>query len=134
MSINRKWRSIAVWPDTIRVGHIVGKNESDDTHDSKGQAEAVCRLLEKHGFGGEGNVFPVSTRVVQVTRAMVCDNLLETIEAVLPGGGHREDGGFLRLRDRIEGKIVTLVFTGDDAFEEKDNNYWLPKECWEEVA
>ena len=60
------WRSIAVWPDTIRVGNVVGKNESDDTHDSKEQAEAVCKLLEKEGFGGNGHVFPISTRVEPV--------------------------------------------------------------------
>ena len=62
----KAWRSIAVWPDTIRVGHIVGKNESDDTHSSREQAEAVCALLRKHGFGGDGKVFPVSTRVEPV--------------------------------------------------------------------
>ena len=57
---------VAVWPDAIRVGNVVGKNESDDTHDSKEQAEAVCKLLEKEGFGGDGNVFPISTRVEPV--------------------------------------------------------------------
>lgn len=62
----KAWRSIAVWPDTIRVGHIVGKNESDDTHSSREQAEAVCGLLREHGFGGDGKVFPVSTRVEPV--------------------------------------------------------------------
>lgn len=62
----KAWRSIAVWPDTIRVGHIVGKNESDDTHSSRAEAEAVCGLLRKHGFGGDGKVFPVSTRVEPV--------------------------------------------------------------------
>lgn len=62
----KAWRSITVWPDTIRVGNIVGKNESDDTHSSREQAEAVCGLLRKHGFGGDGKVFPVSTRVEPV--------------------------------------------------------------------
>lgn len=41
-------------------------NESTDTHDSKEAAEAVCRLLEQHGFGGEGKIFPVSTRVERI--------------------------------------------------------------------
>jgi hypothetical protein len=62
----KAWKSIAVWPDTIRVGHIVGKNESDDTHRSLEAAEVVCRLLRERGFGGEGKVFPVSTRVEPV--------------------------------------------------------------------
>ena len=56
-------RSIAVWPDTIIVGNIQGKNESSDTHDSADAAQAVCSILERFGFGGEGKVFPTSTRV-----------------------------------------------------------------------
>jgi hypothetical protein len=62
----KKHRSIAVWPDTISVGNIAGKNESDDIHDSQEAAEAVCRLLRREVFGGEGKVFPVSTRVEPV--------------------------------------------------------------------
>ena len=66
-----QYRSIAVWPDTIKVGHIVGKNESSDIHRSKEEAEGVCRLLERLGFGCSGKVFPLSTRVelVEETRA-----------------------------------------------------------------
>ena len=60
------WRSIAVWPDTINVGNVVGKNESDDTHDSEEAAQAVCDLLEREGFGGNRETFPVSTRVEPV--------------------------------------------------------------------
>jgi hypothetical protein len=56
-------RSIAVWPDTIRVGNMEGRNESSDDHDSPEAAYAVCRMLERDGFGGDGKVFPVSTRV-----------------------------------------------------------------------
>ena len=59
----KRSRSVAVWPDNIRVGNVVGKNESSDDHDSPEAAHAVCRMLERHGFGGEGKVFPVSTRV-----------------------------------------------------------------------
>ena len=33
----------------------------------------------------------------------------------------------------IEGKVVNLVFTCGDAFEEKDNNFWLPNSLWDEV-
>lgn len=61
-----EWKSVAVWPDTIKVGNVVGKNESEDTHRSREAAQAVCDLLRKEGFGGEGKVFPISTRVVPV--------------------------------------------------------------------
>lgn len=57
------YKSIAVWPDTISVGNIQGKNESEDIHTTRDQAEAVCRLLERYGFGGEGKIFPLLTRV-----------------------------------------------------------------------
>lgn len=57
------FKSIAVWPDTIKVGNVEGKNESEDTHATAEQALGVCRLLKRHGFGGEGKVFPVSTRI-----------------------------------------------------------------------
>ena len=33
----------------------------------------------------------------------------------------------------IEDKVVSLVFTGVDAFEEKDNNIWLPDDLWEAI-
>jgi hypothetical protein len=59
-------KSIVVWPDTISVGNVEGKNESVDTHPSKGAAEAVCAKLRKEGFGGDKKVFPLSTRVEPV--------------------------------------------------------------------
>lgn len=37
------------------------------------------------------------------------------------------------LLNRIEGKVVELTFTCGDAFEENDNNIWLPDCLWEEV-
>lgn len=54
------YKSIAVWPDGT-VSNI--KNESEDTHETYEHAEAVCKLLRIHGFGGMGKVFPISTRV-----------------------------------------------------------------------
>lgn len=36
--------------------------------------------------------------------------------------------------DTVQGKVVELVFTGDDAFEKVDNNIWIPSTCWTEVA
>ena len=33
----------------------------------------------------------------------------------------------------IEGKIVNLVFVGPDAFEEDENDLWLPDCLWEKV-
>lgn len=67
-------------------------------------------------------------------RARIVDNLLDTIEKEMGAvEKHRKDIKFLKLRDRIEGQEVELVFIGEDAFELEDNNYWLPNCCWEEI-
>jgi hypothetical protein len=58
-----KYKSIAEWGDFT----------TEDTHDTQDQAESVCRILERDGFGGQGKVFPKSTRVEPVdVVAIVC--------------------------------------------------------------
>ena len=67
-------------------------------------------------------------------KAKIVNNLLETINKYFRGTeGHRTDQEFLKLCERIQGEEVNLVFSSGDAFEEIDNNYWLPECCWEEV-
>ncbi len=63
MSTSTRYRSIAVWPKhpDIYLGNTA--NESTDDHDTKEQALIVCSLLRRQGFGGDGKVFPLSTRV-----------------------------------------------------------------------
>ncbi len=59
------FKSIAVWPHpAVQLGNTA--NESDDTHDTREEAEAVCRMLRREGFGGEGKIFPLSTRVEEL--------------------------------------------------------------------
>ena len=48
----KKWLSIADW--------------GNFTHDTKEQAESICRMLERDGFGGSGKSFPKSTKVVEI--------------------------------------------------------------------
>jgi len=59
------------------------------------------------------------------------DNLWERYKKILPREYDEEVGAFLLS---IEGKEVELVFVGKDAFEAKDNNYWLPDCLWDAVA
>lgn len=59
------WKSIAIWPPGT-CHNAMGSDESDDLHDTEEQALAICRMLRRHGFGGDGNVFPISTRVEEV--------------------------------------------------------------------
>ena len=56
-----RYRSIVIWPDEVSTGKV--PNESTDIHSTLEQAEAVCRAIKRDGLGGEGNVFPLSTRV-----------------------------------------------------------------------
>lgn len=58
---NEPHRSIVLWPDDVSTGKI--PNESTDEHPTKAHAEAVCRGIEKEGFGGKRKIFPLSTRV-----------------------------------------------------------------------
>ena len=68
-------------------------------------------------------------------QAVIVQDLVDVIEAEMGAvEGHRTDPVFLALRDRIEGQEVTLVTLGTDAFEEIDNNYWLPECCWSRVT
>ena len=64
-------------------------------------------------------------------KARIVDNLIDTIESEMGAvEGHRNDPEFIKLCERIQGKVVDLVFIRDDAFEAVDNNYWLPEYCW----
>tara|TARA_R110000868_G_scaffold64854_2_gene194608 strand:+ start:1819 stop:2019 length:201 start_codon:yes stop_codon:yes gene_type:complete len=65
-----------------------------------------------------------------ITKAKMRDNLVERYKKVLPKECDAETEEFLKS---IEGKEVNLVFTCGDAFEEKDNNIWLPDCLWDEV-
>lgn len=67
-------------------------------------------------------------------RAKIVDNLMDEIEGFFGKvEGHRTDPEFIALCERIQGKEVDLVFSGDSAFEKNDNNYWLPDCCWKAV-
>ena len=56
---NHKWKSIVVWDPKLGFQD----NETVDYHDTKEAAEAVCRMIQRQGLGGEGIHFPVKTRV-----------------------------------------------------------------------
>lgn len=60
------YRSIATWPKGLIYNVVEGDDTTIDRHDTREQAEAVCRQLERHGLGGERIHFPVSTRVEEI--------------------------------------------------------------------
>jgi len=74
----------------------------------------------------------VRIKLVEEKRGYARASLLDVIEQEMGEiEGHRKDPEFLKLCDRIQGKVVEIVFTHGDAFEAEDNNYWLPECCWE---
>lgn len=56
------WKSIAWWPYPA-VMLYDKENMSDDKHHDEESARAVCRRLEREGFGGEKKIFPLNTAV-----------------------------------------------------------------------
>lgn len=54
----KKWKSFAKWP--------FNGSTTSDGHDTKDQAVAVCRMLEKDGWGGEGEYFPSKTWIEKI--------------------------------------------------------------------
>ena len=55
------WESIALWPKEVSTGN--DPNVSTDKHATEAHAIAVCNTLKEEGLGGEGKIFPITTRV-----------------------------------------------------------------------
>ena len=60
-----KFISKAYWPKDAGLSLGNEEGSSTDTHRSREEAVSVCRLLEKHGFGGEGKILPIKTEVIE---------------------------------------------------------------------
>lgn len=80
-----QYKSLALWPE----GTINGNedNLSEDTHGSEFDARTVTNLLCRNGFGGDGEVFPVSAWVEP------CEEPTEETEYVLLKGVVPENMG-----------------------------------------
>jgi len=68
-------------------------------------------------------------------KAKMKDNLVERYEEILPGelDACEKADEVVAFLESIEDKEVRLVFTAGDAFEENDNNIWLPETLWDEI-
>lgn len=55
-----KYLSHAEWPEGV-CRDMFGKPHSQDTHESQSAAEKICRLLERDGYAGQGEYFPIRT-------------------------------------------------------------------------
>ena len=65
-------------------------------------------------------------------KARIVNNLREVLEKALPLEDY-SGADFAAFAERVQGKVVDLVFIGPDAFEAIDRNWWLPPCCWAEV-
>lgn len=54
------YKSFAEWPEHVYT-NMYDEHISEDTHHTEGAAMAVCRTLERDGFGGQGKDFPIRT-------------------------------------------------------------------------
>jgi len=59
-----KFSSNAEWPEEVNIGKI--PNVSTDEHRDKETANWICLQLQRHGFGGEGKIFPIKTWVEEI--------------------------------------------------------------------
>ena len=68
-------------------------------------------------------------------KARMKGNLVELYEKYLPGEIEAQENGeeTVSFLKSIEGNDINLIFTTGDAFEEKDNNIWLPDGLWDEI-
>lgn len=60
-----KYQSNAQWPLDVYRG-MDGNGISTDTHRTKADAQAVCDILRREGFGGERKNFPIRVWVSEV--------------------------------------------------------------------
>jgi len=67
-------------------------------------------------------------------KARMRDNLIQRYEALCPSAVDMPDQEVKDFLISIEGKDVDLVFIGSDAFEQNDNNIWLPDSLWDELT
>ena len=64
--------------------------------------------------------------------ALMKDNLIERYMKSFPYDSSLDDETITFLK-KIEGTIVNLKLTCGDAFEENDDDLWLPDDLWEEI-
>lgn len=59
----KQYKSIAEWDYS---NHQFMNEFTVDFHETEEQAKAVCKMLERDGFGGKGVIFPIKTWVEKI--------------------------------------------------------------------
>lgn len=63
----KDFKSIIDWPSAS------GCDRSEDYHDTREQAEAVCMYCKKNGMGGDGKYYPITTHVQKTSEIWVSE-------------------------------------------------------------
>jgi len=66
MNPDKNFRSHARWPENTIAFSMNGTQITTDNHNSEEEAQAVCNILEREGYGGNDKVFPVETWVTPI--------------------------------------------------------------------
>ena len=67
------WKSHAEWPESSEIIGLDGTRITTDNHPTESSAHAICNLLHKEGFGGDGKIFPIRTWVSSKTTIELVD-------------------------------------------------------------
>ena len=55
-----RWKSFAEWDEAVFTNSY-GQNITEDIHPTERAALSVCKRLNREGFGGERQHFPIRT-------------------------------------------------------------------------
>lgn len=66
MNLEQTHRSHARWEEGTVAFSMDGSQITTDNHHSEESAKAVCKLLEKEGYGGDNKLFPIETWVTPI--------------------------------------------------------------------
>ncbi len=69
-----KLQSNALWPPGVCASRW-NDNISTDKHRTQEEAEGVCRMLQREGFGGNGKAFPLRVWVSEIQQPPVVPGL-----------------------------------------------------------
>lgn len=91
----KEFKSVAIWDGENLPASTV------DGHDTREAAEAVCKMLQNDGYGGEGKHFPVATVVLPIQ-----ENAMARVKNLTASFPCLDRDGKARVHD--DGKIVMM--------------------------
>ena len=63
-----KYKSVAIYSENSGVSNTYGEPRTEDIHDDLSSAYAVCKMLNKYGYGGDRKIYPLKTFVEPIEK------------------------------------------------------------------